>query len=67
MDFKRYKCHKEVLAKPMNLGEYNKYRGWDIPDDEDPEALGYLVQYEDGYESWSPKKQLDVGYTEIKE
>lgn len=62
---KEYKCHKEVQAVPMNLGEYNKFKEWTIPEDEDPEALGYLVLYDDGYTSWSPKKQFDEGYKEI--
>lgn len=27
--------------------------------------LGYLVVYEDGYESWSPSKAFEEGYTRI--
>ncbi len=45
---------KLVDAEPMNLGDYNKSRGWTIPDDEDPERKGCRVVYEDGYVSWSP-------------
>ena len=30
--------------------------------DDDP---GYLVQYEDGYKSWSPTKAFEAGYTRI--
>ncbi|MBF5091938.1 DUF2829 domain-containing protein [Novosphingobium sp. NBM11] len=58
---------KLVLAKPMTRGEYNAYRQWDIPADEDPKESGFLVEYLDGgkpndirhkgYISWSP---LDV-------
>ena len=62
----KYKCHKEVYAKPMNRLDYNKYRGWELPHDEDGSDDGYLVMYQDGYQSWSPKDQLDKGYTEIK-
>lgn len=40
----RYLCHKEVNAKPMTRGEYNAYRGWETPDDEDPTDEGYLVE-----------------------
>jgi len=29
----------------------------------DPEKLGYYVLYEDGYESWSPTKAFEEGYT----
>jgi hypothetical protein len=53
----------------MTRGKYNEYRGWAIPADEDPTDEGYLVVYNRGtadhYESWSPKKQLDDGYTEL--
>jgi hypothetical protein len=69
MSLKPYKCHKEVHAKPMKLGDYNEYKGWTIPADENPEREGYLVVYNQGtddhYESWSPKKQFDDGYNEV--
>jgi hypothetical protein len=29
------------------------------------EDLGYLVQYEDGYQSWSPSKAFEEGYFPI--
>lgn len=29
------------------------------------EDLGYFVQYRDGYESWSPTKAFEEGYTRI--
>lgn len=55
---------KMILGKPMTLGDYNLYRGWDIPADEDPHDIGWLVEYpdkdntnhpnHDGYISWSP-------------
>lgn len=50
----KYIGAKIVTARLMRLGDYNEYRGWQIPDNEDPTRKGYLVQYEDGYESWSP-------------
>ena len=66
MTLKRYKCHKEVLARPMTRGDYNEYRGWTLPDDEDGADEGYLVEYPDNvYESWSPKDVFDAGYTEL--
>lgn len=55
---------KEVDAKPMTRGEYNEYRGWTIPADENPADEGYLVKYSDSYESWSPKEAFDEAYTE---
>lgn len=32
-----------------------------------PQAGGYLVQYEDGYLSFSPAKAFEEGYTKIEE
>jgi hypothetical protein len=55
---------KEVDAKPMTRGEYNKYRGWQIPADENPDDEGYLVKHSDSYESWSPKEVFDEAYIE---
>ena len=58
---------KLVLAKRMTLGEYNLYRGWALPEDEEASTEGVLIEYTDGgkpnhplhqgYISWSP---LDV-------
>ena len=61
---KKYIGTKMIEAKPMSRGDYNKYRGWTIPADENPADEGYLVKYSDGYESWSPKKQFDEAYRE---
>ena len=61
---KHYIGTKLIKAKPMNRGEYNQYRGWQIPADENPEDEGYLVKYSDGYESWSPAKQFEEAYRE---
>lgn len=49
-------------AKPMNRHDYNDFRGWDLPDDEDGADEGYIVQYSDGYISWSPKEQFEEAY-----
>ncbi len=66
---KKYECHKVVHAKPMSRGDYNDYRGWQIPEDENPNDEGYLVIYnqgtEDHYESWSPKHIFESGYSEV--
>ncbi len=56
---------KVIEAKTMNLGDYNEYRGWKIPDNEDPSREGYLVQYPDGYVSWSPKEIFEEAYSEF--
>jgi len=56
---------KRIQASKMTLGEYNIYRGWDIPADENPNKEGYLVVYPGGYESWSPKETFEETYRSI--
>lgn len=53
---------KRIEARPMTRGDYNIYRGWQIPADENPADEGYLVKYRDGYESWSPKEIFEEAY-----
>jgi len=63
---------KLVKMQPMTRAEYNVYRGWDLPADENGADDGYLVEYldggkpnvagHDGYVSWSPKEQADAAY-----
>lgn len=53
---------KRIEARPMTRGDYNTYRGWQIPADEDPADEGYLVKYRDGYESWSSKEVFEEAY-----
>ncbi len=53
---------KRIQAKPLTRGEYNKFRGWLIPADENPNDEGYLVEYTTGYTSWSPKKEFEEAY-----
>lgn len=69
---KKYIGTKQISAKPMNRLEYNIYRGWDLPDDENGSDEGYLVEYLDGgksnddrhkgYISWSPTEQFENAY-----
>ena len=59
---KKYIGVKLIEAEPMNLGDYNKKRGWPIPDDENPLREGYLVKYSDDYISWSPKEIFEEAY-----
>lgn len=81
MDLKRYRCHKVVRAAkivrvvvdaawclltldgasttyPVTLAWAKKH---------DPQPGGYLVRYEDGYESFSPAAAFEAGYTLIEE
>lgn len=63
---------KRIAAKPMTRLEYNHFRKWELPKDENGEDEGYLVEYLDGgkpnvegyagYISWSPKEQFDAAY-----
>lgn len=65
---------KIINAKPMTRAQYNTFRGWDLPPDEDGSDAGYLVEYldggkpnvatHDGYVSWSPAAQFDAAYRE---
>ena len=59
---KKYIGTKVIMAKPMNRGDYNTYRGWTIPTNENPSDEGYLVKYSDDYESWSPKAAFEASY-----
>ena len=69
---KKFIGTKMVIATPMNRQQYNDYRDWPLPNDEDGADDGYLVEYTDGgkpnhpnhtgYISWSPKEQFDAAY-----
>ena len=59
---KHYIGTKLLEAEPMSLGDYNLYRGWTIPENENPATEGYLVKYQDGYVSWSPKHVFEKAY-----
>lgn len=61
---KNYIGVKQILAEPMNLGDYNKFKGWTIPEKEDPNKEGYKVVYSDDYVSWSPKDAFEEAYKE---
>lgn len=54
-----YDCHKTVKASPMSKLEYAKLMKNPEPYEDEP---GYIVMYEDGYISWSPKEAFDKGY-----
>lgn len=66
---------KIVNAIPMNRLQYNNFRGWVLPSNENGEDEGYLVEYTDGgspntphykgYVSWSPKIQFENAYKVI--
>ena len=71
---KTYIGTKIINATPMNRLNYNTYRGWLLPDNENGADEGYLVEYMDGgapndsrhagYISWSPAAQFAGAYRE---
>jgi hypothetical protein len=68
---------KNIMATPMTRGDYNKYRGWQLPSDERYDEGGYLIEYEprageasnvqghEGYVSWTPKQVFDDAYHSV--
>ena len=62
---KRYIGTKIIKARPMTRGDYNDYRGWQIPADEDPLDEGYLMEYENGHVQWLPKEMFETDYKEF--
>lgn len=73
---KTYIGTKIIQASPMGRADYNEYRNWALPANEDGTDEGYLVEYTDGgkandsrhagYISWSPKEQFDAAYRETQ-
>lgn len=71
----RYIGIKYVNAKPMSRAEYNAFRGWQVPADENGDDAGFLVEYIDGgkantqafegYVSWSPADVFQRAYQQL--
>ena len=69
---KQYIGVKLINAKPMTRAEYNAFRGWLLPADENGADIGFLVEYLDGgkantleyegYVSWSPAEVFVNAY-----
>lgn len=65
MEMKQFTGTKTIKACPMVLGEAEKVLGRkiDVTAVENRESEeGYLVEYEDGYRSWSPKTVFEKAY-----
>jgi hypothetical protein len=73
INMKQYIGTKQINAKPMARLEYNEFRGWELPADENGADEGYLVEYVgpgqkantpeyEGYVSWSPKDVFEATY-----
>ena len=66
---------KLINTIPMTRLEYNRFRGWQLPADENGDDEGFLVEYSDGgkantaqyagYVSWSPKDVFERAYRPI--
>lgn len=72
----QYLGHKLVNAQPMTRQQYNDFRGWQLPENENGGDEGFLVEYTEpttkpntedykGYVSWSPKEVFEYSYTEV--
>ena len=74
---KTYRGTKVINAQPMTRLEYNIFRGWSLPADENGADEGFLVEYTEGgkantptfkgYISWSPKDVFEKAYHEIEQ
>ena len=75
MGAQTYVGTKVLHAVPMTRGDYNRLRNWVIPEEENPNEEGYLVQYADnqtpncqgftGYISWSPADVFKKAYLPV--
>lgn len=72
---RKWQSHKIVEAEPIvGIGPHSAAvaNGESIPLPDNftargtPEAGDYLVRYDDGYLSWSPKKVFEEGYHSIQ-
>lgn len=66
---------KLIRAQPMTRLQYNSFRCWELPANENGADEGFLVEYADGgkgnveshagYVSWSPKEVFERAYRPI--
>lgn len=63
---KKYIGTKVIMAEPMTMTEAQKVLGRELK----PATLeedGYLVEYKDGYRSWSPRSVFEGAYEDFYE
>lgn len=60
-EFKQYTGTKTIMAAPMTKTEAEKVLGKSITP-ATPDENGYLVEYPDGYRSWSPASVFEAAY-----
>ena len=58
---KKYIGTKVIMAEPMTMTEAQKVLGRELKPTTEEED-GYLVEYKDGYKSWSPKSVFEDAY-----
>lgn len=58
---KKYTGTKTIMAMPMAKTEAEKVLNRSLADAKGGED-GYLVEYQDGYKSWSPKETFEEAY-----
>ena len=58
----QYTGTKTVYAAPLTRTEAASHLGRNLKSKNSDEEEGYLVQYEDGYQSWSPKSTFEKAY-----
>lgn len=58
---KKYIGKKTIMAEPMAKSEAEKVLNRSLADAKGGDE-GYLVEYEDGYKSWSPKEAFEKAY-----
>ncbi len=63
---KTYIGTKVVGAEPMSKNTFAQRDGTSIKPDA-VDAEGYMVEYADGYRSWSPKEVFENNYREVSE
>lgn len=70
----QYKTTKIVNAIPMTRLEYNEFRGWEVPDDENGSDDGFLIETIGGFKNtqtykgfvqWLPTTQFEAEYLNI--
>lgn len=59
-DFKLYVGAKLIKAKPMSRWQFNA--AMHCTSEGKKDQLGYMVEYPDGYTSWSPKNVFEEAY-----
>jgi len=64
--FKSYIGAKIIKARPMTKDDFARMKGG-IPDPNEENADGYLVEYPDNYLSWSPKRVFEEAYRLISD